>query len=187
MRTLLLNASGEFLGVTDWQSAIGDVVVGNVHVLESYDKTISSQHLELKVPAVVKEISYVNAKFDKIFGVSYGKKNVFIRDHYECQYCGYKCSRESYSNKELARKPSLLKILPTVDHVIPSSKGGASTWENSVTACRRCNGQKDDRMLSDTGLKLKSIPRKPTGFKEILEMKVGQIHDLWIQYLRIYF
>lgn len=187
-KVLLLNQSNEFLGVTTWQDAVGDIVIGKVVALENYDRIIRSQYLDLPVPAVVREIAYVTtAKFEKIFRISHTTRNVFIRDHFFCQYCGKECSRKRYSQGELQRRPKLYKELPEMDHVIPRSKGGGNTWENTVTACRSCNGRKAARMLSDTDMKLRSVPGKPHGFREIFEMKIGQIEDCWRKYLEIYF
>lgn len=187
MRTLLLNTGGEFLSVIDWQDAIGDLVVGNVRSLRDYDKTVRSQYLELRIPAVVEEVRRVNVKFEHIFRITHSTKNIFIRDHYICQYCGFECSRTKYSQHELQKRPSLYRILPEMDHVIPQSRGGPNTWENTVTSCRKCNNQKDSQRLEDVDMKLRSIPRRPQGFKEIFEMKIGQIHELWMDYLQIYF
>lgn len=103
MRTLLLNASGEFLGVVPWQTAVGDLVVGNVKVLREYDKVIHSQSLEIKIPAVVREVNYVKARYDHIFGISHSKRNIFIRDHFTCQYCGFECSRKDILKQNCKR------------------------------------------------------------------------------------
>lgn len=187
MQVLLLNSGGEFLGVVPWQTAIGDVVVGNVHVLREYDRTVRSQYLEMRVPAVIKEVHHVATRWEHIFRISHSAKNVFIRDLFVCQYCGFQCTRDKYSQKELRAKPRLYLKLPEMDHVIPKSKGGLDTWENTVTSCRRCNHRKSNHMLSDTSMRLRSIPRKPRGFKEVFEMRVGQIHALWYDYLKVYF
>jgi 5-methylcytosine-specific restriction endonuclease McrA len=187
MRTLLLNSSGEFLGVTSWQAALGDVVVGNVKVLEEYDKTVRSQDLELKAPAVVREVSYVTAKWNNIFRITHSSRNVFIRDHFTCQYCKFECSKQRFSQAALKRNPKLHLKLPSMDHVHPKSKGGEDTWENTVTACRKCNSKKADQLLKDTSMKLRNIPRRPEGFREMFEMKIGEIHELWKDYLEIYF
>ncbi|ALF53994.1 HNH nuclease [Nostoc piscinale CENA21] len=70
------------------------------------------------------------------------RREVLRRDHHTCQYCG--------SSKRL-----------TLDHVIPRSKGGLHTWDNVVTACERCNSRKGDRTLSETGMRLRKIPKAP--------------------------
>ena len=64
------------------------------------------------------------------------------RDKSTCQYCG--------STKHL-----------TLDHVIPTSKGGKSSWDNVVTACEKCNNRKSDRTPQQAGMTLKTIPKVP--------------------------
>jgi 5-methylcytosine-specific restriction endonuclease McrA len=70
------------------------------------------------------------------------RREVLRRDSHLCQYCG--------SRHRL-----------TLDHVTPRSKGGLHTWDNVVTACERCNGTKGDRLLHETGLKLRAKPKAP--------------------------
>ncbi|MGH2486073.1 MAG: HNH endonuclease, partial [Ktedonobacterales bacterium] len=69
------------------------------------------------------------------------RANIMLRDEDTCQYCG-KHSREL-----------------TLDHVIPRSRGGQSTWENLVACCRACNGRKGNRHLKDVGMRLLKQPR----------------------------
>jgi 5-methylcytosine-specific restriction endonuclease McrA len=57
-----------------------------------------------------------------------------LRDNNSCGYCG--------------------KSANTVDHVIPRSKGGGTTWENTVAACFKCNSRKGNRTPSEAGMKL---------------------------------
>jgi 5-methylcytosine-specific restriction endonuclease McrA len=77
--------------------------------------------------------------------LNFNRKNVFRRDCDECQYCGCHPPRGDLS----------------IDHVIPRSKGGGSTWENCVTACYKCNQKKADKTLQQSGMHLIKIPRKP--------------------------
>lgn len=78
--------------------------------------------------------------------VTFSRRNVFKRDHYTCQYCGAQPGTEEL----------------TLDHVNPRSKGGQSTWENTVLACIKCNTRKADLSLEQSGLKLRKKPIKPT-------------------------
>jgi 5-methylcytosine-specific restriction endonuclease McrA len=89
----------------------------------------------------------VLTKFDRMprFQVSFSRRNLYRRDAYTCQYCGAKPG-----TKEL-----------TIDHVVPRSKGGTSSWDNCVLACLDCNRKKADRSLDKAGLKLRSKPTKP--------------------------
>ena len=77
--------------------------------------------------------------------VRYCKANVFRRDNHTCQYCG--------------AKPGVAKL--TLDHVLPRSRKGRSTWENVVTACEPCNHAKKDRTPEEAGMTLRNIPVRP--------------------------
>jgi hypothetical protein len=71
------------------------------------------------------------------------KRNVNVRDLYVCQYCAAKLTHSK----------------ATIDHIIPSSKGGGLTWDNVVTACRECNNKKGDKDLDKSGMKLYTQPK----------------------------
>lgn len=72
-------------------------------------------------------------------------RTLFQRDKNLCLYCG-----DIYPLSQLTR-----------DHVIPASRGGASVWENCVTACKRCNQVKDDRTPEEANMKLLAVPYTP--------------------------
>lgn len=69
----------------------------------------------------------------------YRKNNVFTRDDFTCVYCGYK---------------SLIGKNLTIDHVLPRSRGGSSTYKNCVTACKTCNNIKDCYTPEEAGMKM---------------------------------
>lgn len=96
----------------------------------------------LRVPEVV-----TLTKFDRQpeGSVSFSRRNLFKRDQHQCQYCGCRPGGEEL----------------TIDHVVPRSRGGASTWENCVLACVDCNKRKADRSPADVGLKLMKKPVRP--------------------------
>lgn len=73
------------------------------------------------------------------------KVNILRRDNYTCQYCGKQGSKDNMN----------------IDHVIPKSSGGKSTWLNMVASCKLCNHKKADRSLAETGWKLIRVPYKP--------------------------
>ena len=77
--------------------------------------------------------------------VKFNRRNIFMRDHYTCQYCG-----------EKPREDDL-----TIDHVIPRSRGGHTTWENVVLACVRCNTKKGSRLASECDMTPRRAPHKP--------------------------
>lgn len=167
-RCLILNMDYTFLGIADWRSAVCAVYSGKAVVEEEYDKDIHSVNLTIKMPAVIRLKKFVRVLYDRISYVSFTKRNVHIRDNYTCQYCGIKCSKDN----------------TTIDHVIPESKEGRNSWDNCVTACSDCNYKKDDRTLAEAGMHLIRVPGRPRGFKEIIKIKLGEIHDLWLPYLK---
>lgn len=77
--------------------------------------------------------------------VAFSRRNLFKRDRFMCQYCGV-----------MPKSDEL-----TIDHVVPRSHGGGSTWENCVLACIDCNHTKADRTPKGAGMKLKKDPARP--------------------------
>lgn len=58
------------------------------------------------------------------------KSSIYIRDRGKCQYCA-----EPVHKHEM-----------TLDHILPTSKGGKHSWDNVCLACRSCNSRKSDAM-----------------------------------------
>lgn len=96
----------------------------------------------------------------------YSRTSIFKRDNYQCQYCG-----EVKPRSEL-----------TVDHIVPKSRGGKSTWLNIVSACRPCNWEKADRTPEEAGMKLLSVPKIPT-WRDSLELPAGLKREIWDNFL----
>lgn len=111
-------------------------------------------------PTVIRIKNYVQVPYR---GVVLTRYNIFKRDHHECQYCG--------KGKEL-----------TLDHLIPRSKGGKTSWKNLVTACKACNTKKGDRTLEGAGLVLRRPPFKPS-YIMFLRDTFGHVRKDWMQYL----
>lgn len=111
-------------------------------------------------PSIIKTKAYVSIPYK---GVVMSRHNIIKRDGGKCQYCG--------THKDL-----------TIDHVIPRSKGGKSTWTNLVTACKRCNSRKSDYSLDKVGMKLLKQPIKPS-YLAFLKMNKGIYRDDWAPYL----
>jgi len=97
---------------------------------------------EVKVPRIVRL-----TRFDRmpVQTVRFNRRNLFARDDYRCQYCG---------KAEPTHKLSL-------DHVVPRSHGGATTWENIVCSCLRCNSRKGGRTPQQARMQLLSQPARP--------------------------
>ena len=112
------------------------------------------------MPSVIRLNRYVNAPYQ---GVNLTRQNIFKRDNLECQYCG--------TRKDL-----------TLDHVVPSSKGGKHTWSNLVTACKKCNARKGDYTPEEAGMTLHHKPFKPS-YAIFLRDNSGYNRNEWDDFL----
>src|ERR1700761_5933562 len=110
-RTLLLSRGHEPIQIISWQRALTLLALEKVDVLEEYAAFVRSPSRETPVPAVVRLKKTVRRPGAI---VKFSRVNIYARDGYRCQYCGEPCA------------PSEL----TYDHVVPRSRGGATSWEN---------------------------------------------------------
>ena len=77
--------------------------------------------------------------------VTFSRRNIFKRDRYTCQYCGVQPGSDEL----------------TLDHVVPRSHGGQSTWENCGLACVNCNKRKADQTPEQARMRLRVPPERP--------------------------
>ena len=110
--------------------------------VEAKDDTIGIIDRVIKIPRVIMVIAY-----DRIPNkhVRFNRLNIFARDNNTCQYCGKKLPKSELN----------------IDHVIPRSRGGKSTWENVVCCCFPCNRKKGGRTPNETRMKTIKNPQKP--------------------------
>lgn len=157
--TLLLNSDAQPISLLPvstltWQDAIKYMVLEKATVLSWYDDwTVRSARWETRVPAVLMLNEYMKPKMT----VRYSKSNVFLRDRYHCQYCGCSVNRKT----------------ATLDHVLPMSHGGKTTFENTVTACGPCNAKKGN----DKRVRPKNAPYRPN-YWELVEKRKGMPFDI---------
>jgi 5-methylcytosine-specific restriction endonuclease McrA len=137
---LLLNSTYEPLTVVPARRALNLLFSKKAHTVEESSFFMSTVRARIRVPSVIQIVYYVKKPFSK---PKFSKRSVFIRDNYQCQYCGRRSTK------------------PTIDHVIPRSKGGKNDWTNAVTACHECNNKKGDQTLRAAGMKLIHPPREP--------------------------
>ena len=95
------------------------------------------------MPKVVKLVKYIVTKWRYTAGPSWSRAGVLRRDSFTCGYCR-----------------SHVGI--TVDHIVPTSKGGKNTWTNTVASCDSCNQRKGDRTPQEAGMTLLIKPQAPT-------------------------
>ena len=84
--------------------------------------------------------------------VGFSFRAVHDRDHWTCAYCG----------RSVSKRPPSDALLATVDHIVPVSRGGESSWLNLVSACKECNNRKADRTPEEAGMGLRFDPYDPS-------------------------
>jgi 5-methylcytosine-specific restriction endonuclease McrA len=112
------------------------------HFRQADDDWVRTVSSEIQVPRVIRLLEY--EKLPKQT-VKFNRRNIFARDNNQCQYCGRK-----FPTPELS-----------LDHVIPRSQGGMTTWENIVCACVGCNVRKGGRTPKQAHMSLIRKPEKP--------------------------
>lgn len=130
------------ISTLSWRAAIKAVFLDSVSVVEEYEAwEVHSPSTTMRVPSVVMTRQFLH--YNR--GVSYSDEHIFLRDRYTCQYCGKVASPKNL----------------TLDHVIPASHGGKTTWDNITTACPPCNFKKGNDARIVPSVK----PRKPTYYE----------------------
>src|SRR5690606_18150534 len=89
---LVLNASFEPLHIVTWQRAMQLLFQGKVEVVEESDREIRTVRFTMKIPAVLRLLTYVPLKNKKQI-VRFSRANIFARDQNICQYCGQKFNK----------------------------------------------------------------------------------------------
>lgn len=168
MSCLVLNADATPvsllpLSIISWEEAIRYLVMDKAVVLEWHeDWLVRSPNWQTRVPAVMILHEYQKKKT----GIRFSKQNIFLRDQYLCQYCGVDV------NKRTA----------TLDHVLPTSRGGKSTWENCTTSCAPCNAKKGN----DHSIVPHTKPWRPNYYQLAERRKKIMwdfLHPSWQQYI----
>lgn len=161
MRTLVLNAGYEPLGVVSYRRALVLVMNGKASVIASDTaEPVLTPSGAYDRPVVILLSRYVRVPLWRHAPVT--RRGVLRRDGGRCCYCG--------------------NAATTVDHVQPRSRGGADSWENLVACCLRCNNKKGDRTLAEMGWQLSSppaVPRQPAWFVRGAE----RMRPQWEEYL----
>ena len=151
------------LSLWPWQSSIKAVFMDRVDIVSVYQREVRSPTISLQLPSVVALKNYITPAQHPAFT----RFNVFLRDHFSCQYCG--------SANEL-----------TFDHLIPRSRGGRTTWGNVVTACSPCNLAKGGSLEDECRMHPRLRPRRPTVNdlqKNGRAFPPNHLHESWRDFL----
>ena len=151
------------LSLWSWQDTIKAVFLDRVNIVSEYDRCVRSPSFEMKVPSVVSLKTYIRPAVYPAFT----RFNVFLRDRFNCQYCG--------SDDDL-----------TFDHLIPRSRGGQTRWDNVTTACAPCNLAKGGEMPDAVGMRPRQMPYRPTVYELHRNGRLfppNYLHESWLDYL----
>lgn len=161
-KVLVLNSDFTPLTVCSVYRAFLLVYTSKAEMLNSEEGSfLRSIDQSFPKPSVIRINRYINVPYK---GVVLTRHNIFKRDNNQCQYCG--------TSKDL-----------TLDHLIPRSKGGKSSWKNLVSACKKCNAKKGDYTPEQAGLTLRKAPIKPS-YIMFLRNSSGNLHEDWQPYLK---
>jgi len=163
---LVLNASYEPINVCAARRAIVLVLKGVAMTEEENGHFLHAQRVAMRLPSVIRLLEYRRIPHQSR---ALSRKNILLRDRNTCQYCGI--------------------VLPagelTLDHVVPRSRGGSSTWENLVACCHTCNRRKGNSLLHE--MPHMKLMREPRAFnlhtsRHIMRM-IGRSDAKWRKYL----
>jgi len=145
---LLLNADWSPLRFISDIRALRLLMKGRAEVItleetpSMWDEYYTTVSINFQVPATIRLNFRISINPTT---VRFGKRILYNRDNWSCQYC----------NKKL----SLNNI--TIDHIIPKCNGGKTTWKNCVVCCKLCNRDKGSKSLHEINMKLFKQPSEP--------------------------
>lgn len=129
-----------------------------------HEDWIRSVNFEIRVPRVIRLLFYDRLPKQTI---RFNRRNIFARDANRCQYCGRR-----FPTSELS-----------LDHVIPRSRGGETSWENIVCSCVKCNVKKGGRTPHEASMQLVKPPVRPKR-SPLLSVKLGNPkYESWKSFL----
>lgn len=143
----------------------GSAEVVTVDGPSMWDITYSTVSKDFKAPATLR----LKRRVPRIDAPPrFRRKALFNRDNWQCQYCGVDLDDETV----------------TIDHIVPKMRGGARSWKNCVTACKKCNLKKGCKSLSETGMKLMKNPVSPKAYHFWdIRKKNFEWHNDWSHFL----
>jgi len=126
---------------------------------------IHTPSLQIMVPRVIRLLEYGKLPRREL---KFNRKNIMMRDNYQCQYCGKKYALSAM----------------TIDHIVPRSRGGITEWTNAVTCCNKCNTKKGGRLPQEAGMKLIAKPQAPKFNQSIFRLFNDKRYALWKEFVK---
>jgi 5-methylcytosine-specific restriction endonuclease McrA len=125
---------------------------------------VRTVRFDLAVPRIIRVLTYNRVPKQQ---VKFNRRNIYARDRSRCQYCG-----QRFATADLS-----------LDHVVPRSQGGGTSWENLVCCCLKCNVKKGGRTPEQAHMKLISTPAKPARSPAISIKLTDARYHSWRQFL----
>lgn len=163
VQTAIVNVMRDMASVLDVQDYLLLTFEEWVELARSSDRMIKTPSLKIAAPEVVVLKKYGERPPRKVV---FNRPNLWKRDRFTCQYCG-----EALPGDDL-----------TIEHVVPRSRGGQTSWENCVAACGTCNGLKADQTPKEAGMRLRTQPVKPAWRPRIAPPK-NTVREAWRPFL----
>ncbi len=162
-KVLILNQDFTAFSICSVPKAFLLVYMNKAEMVSHDNKTrLRSVTASFPLPTIIRLNRYVSRPYRNT-GVILNRHNVFRRDNHRCQYCS--------SARDL-----------TLDHVRPRSRGGNTSWDNLITACKKCNSKKGDFTPEEAGMILLQQPFKPS-FVMFLRDFTERVSEDWLNYL----
>ncbi|MBE0659029.1 MAG: HNH endonuclease [Bryobacteraceae bacterium] len=162
---LVLNASYEPINICAARRALVLILKGVASAEAHADVFLHAHRRDFALPSVIRLLEYRRIPHQTR---ALSRKNILIRDRYTCQYC-----HKTFSGGDL-----------TLDHVIPRSRAGETSWENLVACCHTCNNRKGNRTPDEAGMRLLKYPRPfSLHTSRHLMRLVGRAEEQWRKYL----
>lgn len=161
---LVLNATYEPLNVVSVKRAVVLLLKEKAELVEAAEAMLRSESFSLPRPLVIRLVYFV--KIPPRISLPVTRRGVLTRDLYTCQYCGAMPPRKHL----------------TVDHVVPRSRRGKTSWENVVTACEKCNGRKGNRTPEESNMHLLAAPKRPR-YLAIAALSSVEAKQIWGKYI----
>ena len=173
-RILRLNIAGQPLDWVNWQVAVclyaREIVIWTLgepvlHIRGGHSR-IDSIQSSIDVHSII-------ACDGRVMPPSKGvppltNEALFRRDLNVCLYCG-----RTFADFSLTR-----------DHVVPTSRSGRDSWDNVVSACKRCNHHKGNRRLEECAMELIALPYVPNFAEYLALINSGRILGDQMDFLR---
>lgn len=168
MKTLLLNSDWTPLNFVSPVRALSLLFKGRAELIAVSDgpsiwnDALTTPSTSYEAPATIRLLRRIPTNWPT---PRFRKRVLFNRDGWKCQYC---CVKLDWNTV-------------TIDHVLPRSRGGQTSWKNCVAACKKCNIAKGSRTPNEAGMKLVKNPSDPAvnHFWETADSVRSSWHDDW--------